>query len=53
MKYAAVGSDLMLDLGPNALFAILRSLEGLRQGGAESSLQTQHTTKYAAVLLSY
>ena len=28
----------MLDLGPNALFAILRSLEGLRQGGAESSL---------------
>ena len=34
----ASGSDLMLDLGPNALFAILRSLEGLRQGGAESSL---------------
>ena len=34
----ASGSDLMLDLGPNAFFAILRSLEGLRQGGAESSL---------------
>ena len=37
MLYAS-GSDLMLDLGPNAFFAILRSLEGLRQGGAESSL---------------
>ena len=34
----ASGSDLLLDLGPNAFFAILRSLEGLRQGGAESSL---------------
>ena len=34
----ATGSSLMLDLGPNALFAILRSVEGVRQGGPESSL---------------
>ena len=34
----ASGSDLLLDLGPCAAFAILRSEEGVRQGGPESSL---------------